>query len=146
MTAELVVVVPGKPVPMGRPRVSFGGGAPRARTPERTRAWVSRIHGFAMAAASSCGWRPRGDDWLAIEIEVSPQRNASGSDPAPGARGDLDNHVKSALDGLNGIAYRDDGQVVEIAARFTPPTREGALRIVVRRASPPPAPGPLPRG
>lgn len=31
-------------------------------------------------------------------------------------RGDLDNYLKSLLDGLNGIAYEDDGQVVSIKA------------------------------
>lgn len=31
-------------------------------------------------------------------------------------RGDLDNYLKSLLDGLNGIAYEDDGQVVTIKA------------------------------
>lgn len=31
-------------------------------------------------------------------------------------RGDLDNYLKSLLDGLNGIAYEDDGQVVNIRA------------------------------
>lgn len=30
--------------------------------------------------------------------------------------GDLDNHVKAVLDALNGIAYNDDSQVVEVRA------------------------------
>jgi Holliday junction resolvase RusA-like endonuclease len=31
-------------------------------------------------------------------------------------RGDLDNYVKSIMDGLNGVAYKDDGQVLNIRA------------------------------
>jgi Holliday junction resolvase RusA-like endonuclease len=31
-------------------------------------------------------------------------------------RGDLDNYVKSLLDGLNGVAYEDDKQVVNLKA------------------------------
>lgn len=31
-------------------------------------------------------------------------------------RGDVDNYVKSLMDGLNGIAYDDDGQVVNLKA------------------------------
>jgi len=31
-------------------------------------------------------------------------------------RGDLDNYVKTVLDGLNGIAWKDDSQVVKITA------------------------------
>jgi Holliday junction resolvase RusA-like endonuclease len=31
-------------------------------------------------------------------------------------RGDVDNYVKSLLDGLNGVAYDDDKQVVNLHA------------------------------
>jgi len=31
-------------------------------------------------------------------------------------RGDVDNYVKSLMDGLNGVAYHDDGQVLNLKA------------------------------
>jgi len=31
-------------------------------------------------------------------------------------RGDVDNYLKSLMDGLNGVAYDDDGQVVSVKA------------------------------
>lgn len=31
-------------------------------------------------------------------------------------RGDIDNYVKSVLDGLNGVAYEDDRQIVNLKA------------------------------
>ncbi len=31
-------------------------------------------------------------------------------------RGDVDNYIKSIMDGLNGVAYKDDGQVLNIRA------------------------------
>lgn len=31
-------------------------------------------------------------------------------------RGDIDNYLKSIMDGLNGVAYKDDGQVLNIRA------------------------------
>lgn len=37
-------------------------------------------------------------------------------DPKSKLRGDLDNYVKTLLDGLNGIAWDDDRQVVKITA------------------------------
>ena len=38
-----------------------------------------------------------------------------------GSRGavDLDNHIKSIQDGLNGIAWRDDCQIVQLKADIT---------------------------
>ena len=35
----------------------------------------------------------------------------------PEGNGDLDNHIKSILDGLNGVAFDDDRQVVSITAQ-----------------------------
>lgn len=40
----------------------------------------------------------------------------SDADETSTLRGDIDNYVKSILDGLNGIAYNDDGQVVNLKA------------------------------
>jgi Holliday junction resolvase RusA-like endonuclease len=31
-------------------------------------------------------------------------------------RGDIDNYIKSIMDGLNGVAYADDGQVLNLKA------------------------------
>jgi len=31
-------------------------------------------------------------------------------------RGDIDNYVKTILDGLNGVAWKDDSQVVKVTA------------------------------
>lgn len=45
--------------------------------------------------------------------------------------GDLDNILKALLDALNGVAYRDDSQVVEIhAQRFDDP-RAPRVEIMV---------------
>jgi len=35
----------------------------------------------------------------------------------PSLRGDVDNYVKSLLDALNGVAWEDDKQIIEVTAR-----------------------------
>lgn len=37
--------------------------------------------------------------------------------PYPSVRPDLDNYVKAVLDALNELAWRDDGQIVELVTR-----------------------------
>lgn len=48
-----------------------------------------------------------------------------------GRHGDIDNYVKAVLDGLNGVAYLDDRQVVQVfATKAQPATTEGTYVIV----------------
>lgn len=42
---------------------------------------------------------------------------------------DLDNSMKAAIDALNGIAWLDDSQLVEILARKAEPVEAGALIV-----------------
>ena len=51
------------------------------------------------------------------DIELAP---IVGCDPCrpKGIRGDLDNYVKAIVDSLQGPAFFDDKQVVDLAARF----------------------------
>ena len=57
-------------------------------------------------------------------------RLAAESEPPPmPVRPDLDNLVKTVLDGLNGVAWVDDGQVTEIVARKV--RTAGMPRLVV---------------
>lgn len=59
----------------------------------------------AQLAAKGCGLKPLSGP-VALEIFVYRRRRA----------GDLDGFLKGVLDALNGIAYSDDSQVVEITA------------------------------
>jgi Holliday junction resolvase RusA-like endonuclease len=52
----------------------------------------------------------------------------------PTRRGDLDNRIKVALDALQGIAFDDDKQVVEIHAYRHDDKNEPRLEVEVRRA------------
>jgi Holliday junction resolvase len=50
----------------------------------------------------------------------------------PAKRGDLDNTIKVTLDSLNGIAYLDDQQVVEIHARRFDDKKNPRMEVIVR--------------
>lgn len=91
--------VPGKPAPKQRPRVGKNG---HVYTPRATREYERQVAWAAKAA----GLRP-----LAGPIEVQAAFCFAGR-----PTGDLDNYVKALLDGLKGIAYADDSQVVKLAA------------------------------
>ena len=82
-----------------RPR--FGRG--RAFTPAETRNWEEQ---FAWAFIERHG-RPRLKCPVRVELLFGGVQ----------ANQDIDNLTKSCLDALNGIAFEDDRQVVELVAR-----------------------------
>lgn len=103
-----MIVIPGPPVPKGRPRSTRAGGV---YTPQRTRdyeesvAWACRQARVAHGAGA-----------VAVRIRFMARRG----------RGDIDNLAKSVLDGLvMGGAIDDDRQVVRLLVELLPaPTDE----------------------
>jgi crossover junction endodeoxyribonuclease RusA len=91
--------VPCEPVPKGRPRAGRG----RHYTPKRTRDYERSVAMFARMAGAEPIVGP-------VRVEVSFWRSSK-------RRCDLDNLVKSVTDALNGLAYADDQQIVELVAR-----------------------------
>lgn len=119
MVTRIFFVVPGEPVPKARPRFTMQGGKARTYTPTSSAAYETTVGLLAHAAMQ--GREPmRG----AVHVQVqaffpvphswSKKRKAAAQWHA--SRPDLDNVVKSALDGLNRIAFADDGQVASIYA------------------------------
>ena len=120
----LVFVVPGDPVPKGRPRISARGGYARAYTPKATRDYEAAV----CAAATAAREQARGP-WPIVgpvRVEVSavfarPGRLFRQADPdgrvPHDKRPDLDNVLKAILDGMDQAGvWGDDGQVCELAA------------------------------
>ena len=50
----------------------------------------------------------------------------------PERRGDLDNRLKVLLDALNGVAWTDDSQVVEIHAYRHESPKDGRVEVIVK--------------
>ena len=102
------IFIPGKPQGKGRPRYWKG----HAVTPESTR---------------KCERYGVSDKPIAIEITAfylvpkswSKKKQAAvyAGEIKPTVKPDIDNIVKIVLDGLNGVAFTDDKQVIEIQAQ-----------------------------
>ena len=97
MRAVHAFTVPGTPVPKQRPRRNARGVW---YTPAKSRAYEKAVGAYALAGRV----RPTSSS-LRVSIALFlPDRR----------RRDVDNMAKSILDGLNGTAFDDDDQVVEL--------------------------------
>jgi crossover junction endodeoxyribonuclease RusA len=72
------------------------------------------------------------DGPVAVRVALHPRKTKSGA--ASLSRLDLDNCLKTTLDALQGIAYRDDKQVVAIHATVACPIHGGGVSITVDAA------------
>jgi Holliday junction resolvase RusA-like endonuclease len=113
--------IPGNLKGKQRPRISTRGGFARAYTPAQTVNAESWVKTCAMEAAGA----PCLEGPLAIRITMAVQVPASWSKRKradalagrirPTGKPDLDNCLKLVGDALNGVAWRDDAQLVEAA-------------------------------
>ena len=114
------ITVPGRPVPKGRPRLGVRGRKAFVYTPPETREY-ERFVGWV---AKSAGCQPiEGPVSVALSVYVK-------------GRLDADNIAKSILDGLSGVAYEDDDQVIELLVRKHKVKRkeEERVEIEIRKA------------
>lgn len=95
------ITIPGRPVPKGRPRLGVRGRRAYVYTPPATKEY-ERIVGW-MAKSSGC--QPF-DGPVHVRLDVFTRGKL-----------DVDNVAKSVLDGLTGVVYEDDDQVVELLVR-----------------------------
>lgn len=98
------VTVPGRPVPKERPRLEMRGRKAIIYTPERTRDYEKTVGWHAQAVV-------RGDA-MDCPVAVSIRLYLHGK-----RRIDVDNCAKSILDGMKGVVYVDDNQVVDLRVR-----------------------------
>ena len=117
--------VDGVPIPKARARRGAGG---RWYTPQATRAYEEAV-GVAARAAGVC--QPyEGAVRLLIDLWLPDRR-----------RRDVDNCAKSICDALNGIAYEDDSQIVELIIRRHIDRERPRAEVIVELAGPGPGEG-----
>ena len=112
----------GRPQGKGRPRYTVQAGRAFAYTPESTRTYEARIkQAWIDQDGRSFGSCPVALILRAYYPVPSKARKAereamlTGKIPVT-AKPDLDNLLKSVMDGLNGLVYDDDSQVSYISA------------------------------
>jgi Holliday junction resolvase RusA-like endonuclease len=106
-------VIPGEPVAKGRPRFVRAGKFVRTYTPDKSARFEQLVKLEAQNAGVELIEGP-------VSIHVIAKWPMKGQprkkNPRPGewktTRPDLDNLLKAVLDGLNGVAFADDAQVV----------------------------------
>ena len=116
---RIKLIIPGEPVAKGRPRVTKHG---ITYTPKKTENYENLVKLCYMQ--QSQGDVLEGELKANIKAYFQIPKSASKKkynameqgDIRPVKRPDIDNIIKSVLDSLNGLAYRDDSQVVCINA------------------------------
>ena len=120
----ITLTVPGIPVAKGRPRISTAGRFPRAYTPAKTARYEDLIK---IAAFDRMNGRAPFQGQLTLSVTAyvpipksmpkKRQREAVEGLVHPTTRPDADNYAKAALDGCNGVLFKDDSQVTDLIVR-----------------------------
>lgn len=119
---KIMLEVWGEPIGKGRPRFSRRGNSVRAYTPHRTAAYEQRV---AQTYRELCGeWMFPEDIPLRLVVYANMRIPLSASKKRreamlagverPTKKPDCDNILKAVADALNGVAYHDDKQIVEM--------------------------------
>ena len=120
MIDEINFTVPGDPVPKGRPKFTTVNGRAKAYTPKKTKHYEEVITVFAKMAMR--GAAPLAGPvsvkigiFLAIPASWSKKKKemALVGEVLPTKKPDADNVTKACFDGMNGIVFIDDSQIVE---------------------------------
>lgn len=114
-------IVKGKPRGKGRPRTTTIAGHPHIYTDGKTRAYEAEIRSAFVAAGGIMLTGPvvlRVRAEYAIPVSATARKRVEmlSGKAMPIVHPDLDNVLKAVQDALNGVAYKDDSQIVSIDA------------------------------
>ena len=116
---QITFEVPGSPVPKQRARRGRSG---RWYTPQATRSYEAKVGWMAKAA----GIHAPHDGPVGLKVRLwFPDRR----------RRDADNVVKAIMDALNGLAYSDDSQVIELFVSRQIDRQRPRAEVTVERIS-----------
>ena len=121
MTFMVTFKVDGTPVPKGRARYARRGNFISTYTPEKTRTYETLIRDSAIEAmGASEPLKTPVSLYLYIRVPIPAsatkkrlQAISDGSEK-PTKKPDASNILKSVEDGMNGVVYHDDSQIINI--------------------------------
>lgn len=116
--------VPGEPCGKGRPRFAVTPNGVHAHTPSKTKAYEELVKWYWLQAVRTQNILFEGPVCVEIRAYFTiPERTSEKTRyrmhhgyVRPTKKPDCDNIIKVILDALNGLAYKDDAQVVLVAA------------------------------
>ena len=121
MTFQVMFTVYGEPVAKGRPRFSTRGKFPIAYTPEKTKSYESEVALMAKAAmgASKPLFSPL-EAFIHLTFPIPPSYSKKLSEACLSGqekhtkKPDADNCAKAIIDGMGGIIFDNDSQIVSL--------------------------------
>lgn len=108
------------PVPKGRPRFSKVGGFMRSYTPKKTSDYETEVRTQAQAVMTREPLETPLAVYLYFRLPIPRSHSKKRQEACltgserPIKKPDIDNLAKSVLDGLNGVIWRDDSQIVSL--------------------------------
>ncbi len=105
----------GNIVGKGRPRFTRIGGYVRTYTPKKTHDYESLIKESYTGGIYEGALKIRINAFFKIPVSYTKKKKAELPGKVYMMKPDIDNIAKSVLDGLNGVAWSDDTQVVEMS-------------------------------
>ncbi len=134
MPDAITFTIPGEPVAKGRARSFVRNGHVAHYTPQKTARYENLVR---LVAQQTIGEKAPIECAVVLIVRaffsipsswsLKKQRAAAIGEIAHTKRPDLDNIVKSIKDGANGVAWKDDSQVVDVRAS----KRYGTPRVEV---------------
>ncbi len=123
---QIIFRIPGEPVAQGRPRFTTVNGHARAYDAPKSADFKNLV---SMLVAIEMQGNPPSEKPFEVSIYVVRSIPSSWSKKKkllalegtvrPAGRPDIDNYIKAVFDGLNGIAFKDDSQVIHVTASKT---------------------------
>jgi len=116
--ALLKAWIDGEPVAKARPRVTMIGGRARAYTPKKSADWEKHIRANLQCEPTDVPVALKIQFHMPVPKSYSKAKRQQALDGLllPAKKPDIDNLIKAVMDALNGYAWLDDNQVVQVSA------------------------------